>query len=83
MIRALKASSSPYRVRAITRDASKPAAKELSNGLGCQVFEADLDSGENNLKLGEAFEGAHYVFAMTAGDYAAKEMRTKVGIRFR
>lgn len=65
-IRSLKASTKSYRVRAITRDVSKPAAKELE-ALGCEVFAADLASLD---ELKAAFEGAEYGFAMTLSDYS-------------
>ena len=62
VIQAIKASSKPYRVRAITRDPLKPAAKELEK-LGCEVFAADVDDIST---LKAAFQDAHYAFAMTA-----------------
>jgi uncharacterized protein YbjT (DUF2867 family) len=43
VIKALEDFTKAYRVRAITRDTSKPAAQDLAK-IGCDVVEAD---GEN------------------------------------
>jgi len=57
----LKHSSDFFRVRAVTRNRTKPAAKELIS-LGAEVVEADFDD-ENSLAA--ALDGAHAVFAIT------------------
>ncbi|GAA6021945.1 hypothetical protein JCM10207_002612 [Rhodosporidiobolus poonsookiae] len=57
----LISSDKPYRLRAITRDASKDAAKNLAE-KGCEVVEADIDKRED---LDRAFKGAEIVFAVT------------------
>ena len=59
-VRALHASSKPYRVRAITRDASKPAAQALAKE-GVEVHAVNIVVG-NELAVKEAFKGADYVF---------------------
>ncbi|KAF9525363.1 hypothetical protein CPB83DRAFT_859707 [Crepidotus variabilis] len=64
-IHALKASTKAYRIRAITRDPSKPAAKKLED-LGCELVEADIDTKAGATK---AFAGSDYVFGMTLSDY--------------
>jgi len=73
-VRALQASSKPYRVRAITRDASKPAAKELQ-ALGCEIVEDNVNTADGARK---AFEGADVAFVMThtefqTADFAEQE----------
>ncbi|EED23206.1 hscarg dehydrogenase, putative [Talaromyces stipitatus ATCC 10500] len=50
-----------YRIRAITRNASKPAAVALRE-KGVEVVEADVANGES---IRKAMENAHTVFAMT------------------
>ncbi|KLO16756.1 NAD(P)-binding protein [Schizopora paradoxa] len=65
VVRAIQESSKPYRVRAITRDAAKPKAKELAS-LGCEVVEADISTPDGAKK---AFEGADFAFAMTLTDF--------------
>ncbi|MFD5572278.1 NmrA/HSCARG family protein [Streptomyces cadmiisoli] len=52
---------SPFVVRALTRDASSRAAKEMA-ARGVEVVEADLDS---EISLVQAFAGAHGVFVVT------------------
>ncbi|KAJ9112906.1 hypothetical protein QFC19_000461 [Naganishia cerealis] len=66
VIKALEESTKPYRIRAVTRDTSKPASKALER-LGCHVVEADVGHLES---LRAAFTGATYVFLMTNSDYA-------------
>ncbi|RFU73693.1 hypothetical protein TARUN_8565 [Trichoderma arundinaceum] len=51
-----------YRVRGLTRDASKPAALALA-AKGVDVQAADLDSGCE--ALARAFSGANIIFALT------------------
>lgn len=65
VIKALEESINPYRVRAVTRDTSKPAAQELEK-IGCEVVQADV---EDVASLKTAFEGATYAFLMTNSDY--------------
>lgn len=50
-----------YSIRAVTRDASKPAAQKLAEA-GCEVVTADLD---NVASVEKAVTGAHTVFAVT------------------
>ena len=51
----------PYRVRAITRDATSPAARALAD-VGAEVISADLD---DEASIVRAFEGAHGAFCVT------------------
>lgn len=74
VVRALEASSLPYRVRAITRDASKPAANALK-ALGCDVVEADVKTPEGAKKT---FEGAEFAFVMTLTDFSSPDFAEKV-----
>lgn len=60
--------SKTYKVRAITRDTTKPAAKALSD-QGVEVVSADADKPET---LKSALAGAHTVFALTATIYDEK-----------
>ena len=55
------ATTKTYKLRAITRDASKPKAKALS-ARGVEVVVGDLDKKESLIK---AVEGAYAVFAVT------------------
>ncbi len=62
MARAVLADSGgPYRVRAITRDTTSPAARALADA-GAEVVSADLD---DEASIVRAFEGAHGVFCVT------------------
>ena len=49
-----------WKVRALTRDANKPAAKELA-ALGAEIVPGDM---ENRSELDAAFKGAHGVFSV-------------------
>jgi uncharacterized protein YbjT (DUF2867 family) len=49
-----------WKVRALTRDANKPAAKELAS-LGAEIVPGDMDRRE---ELDAAFEGAYGVFSL-------------------
>ena len=60
VIRALLASSHPYRIRGLTRNPSSPAAVALDPSV--KVVAADANDPAS---LGPAFKGAKYVFAMT------------------
>jgi uncharacterized protein YbjT (DUF2867 family) len=51
----------PYRVRAITRDTTSPAARALADA-GAEVVSADLD---DEASIVRAFEGAHGAFCVT------------------
>ncbi len=73
-VRALQASSKPYRVRAITRDASKPAAKELQ-ALGCEIVEVNVNTADGAKK---AFEGADVAFVMTHTEFQTADFAEKV-----
>lgn len=53
--------NSPFRVRAITRNAASPKAEALI-AQGVEVVEADLDNPES---LTQAFEGAYGAFCVT------------------
>ncbi|CAG9947658.1 unnamed protein product [Clonostachys rosea f. rosea IK726] len=53
--------SKEYKIRGVTRDASKPAAKALA-GKGVELVSADLSSPET---IRGAVEGAHSVFIVT------------------
>ena len=50
-----------WRVRGVTRDTSKPTARELA-AQGIEVVQADFDDAES---LVTAFHGAHSIFAVT------------------
>lgn len=50
-----------YKIRAVTRDTSKPAAKALAS-KGCELVTANLDDPSSLL---EALEGAYAVYALT------------------
>ncbi|RAO67077.1 uncharacterized protein BHQ10_003089 [Talaromyces amestolkiae] len=54
--------SSRYMIRAVTRDASKPSAKELAAKAGVEVVTADLSSSAS---LHNVISGAHTVFLVT------------------
>lgn len=58
--------SSEYKVRAITRDASKPEAQALQKTGKVEVVEADADDKQT---LKRALDGAHTVFAVTTTIY--------------
>ena len=60
--------SKQYKVRAITRDLTKPAAKTLQH-KGVEVVKADSDDKES---LKQAMQGAHTVFGVTATIYDEK-----------
>ncbi len=49
-----------WKVRALTRDANKPAAKELET-LGAELVPGDMDSRS---ELDAAFKGAYGVFSV-------------------
>ena len=49
-----------WKVRALTRDAAKPAAQELA-ALGAQILPGDMD---NRVELAVAFQGAYAVFSV-------------------
>jgi hypothetical protein len=56
----LKESDKEYRIRALTRDASKPKAKALAE-LGAEVISVDLRP-ENKEDIIKAYKGADVVF---------------------
>lgn len=60
--------SKEYKVRAITRDITKPAAHALQQ-KGVEVVKADADDKES---LKQAMRGAHTVFGITATVYDEK-----------
>lgn len=57
--------SQMYRIRGLTRDASKPEAQAFSK-RGVEVVEAELDDAKS---VKAALNGAHTVFAMTVSVY--------------
>lgn len=63
VFRALKASAKPYAITGITRDVSKPAAKEVES-QGVKMVSTTL-SADNTAEVAKVFEGAEAVFAMT------------------
>ncbi|KAJ7442170.1 NAD(P)-binding protein [Mycena galericulata] len=63
VIKALEESDKPYRIRAFTRDATKPAAQELVK-KGVEVVTISLVV-ENATKVHEAFVGANFAFLVT------------------
>ncbi|MGW4210648.1 NmrA family NAD(P)-binding protein [Lentzea sp. NPDC004789] len=67
-----------WRVRALTRDPSSPAAARLVSA-GAEVVRADLDSPES---LRSAFAGAHGVFSVQNPMIGGPEVRqgTAVGV---
>lgn len=58
----LLSSDKPYRVRAVTRDPSKPAGKQLEE-KGCDVIKAEMG---DPAQVEEAIKGAHVVFVSDA-----------------
>jgi uncharacterized protein YbjT (DUF2867 family) len=54
----LISSSKPYRIRAVTRDPSKPSGKKLEE-KGCEVVKAEMGNGD---QVKEVIEGADIVF---------------------
>ncbi|KAJ3496997.1 hypothetical protein NLJ89_g10407 [Agrocybe chaxingu] len=63
VVRALQESDKAYRIRGLTRDVSKPAAKALAE-QGVEMLSANL-AIENKAQVLAAYEGAAIVFAMT------------------
>ncbi|KAJ6480483.1 NAD(P)-binding protein [Mycena vitilis] len=61
--RALKDSDKPYRIRGLTRDAQRPAAKAWAE-LGAEIVSVSLSVG-NEADVRAAFSGANIVFAVT------------------
>jgi hypothetical protein len=59
----LAESDKAYRIKGISRDASKPAAKALAD-KGAEMVTLTV-SPESKDKLVETFKGADYVFAVT------------------
>lgn len=60
VVKALSESAKPYRIRAFTRDATKPAAQALAE-LGAEVVQVNLIV-ENRDEVFKAFVGADYAF---------------------
>ncbi|KAJ7288020.1 NAD(P)-binding protein [Mycena rebaudengoi] len=63
VIKALAESDNPYRVRAFTRDATKPTAQALAK-IGVQLVVVSLVVG-NTKRVFEAFSGADIAFLVT------------------
>lgn len=74
VIEAIKRDSKEYRVRGLTRDSSKPAARELAE-LGVEVVQGDGSDAES---IDKAFQGANIIFAVTFTSYTP-EGPEKVG----
>lgn len=74
IIRELEVSPKSYRVRAITRDTTKPEAKELHD-LGCEVVGIDVCTADAAKK---AFEGVDIAFIMTSTDFSQDDFPAKV-----
>jgi uncharacterized protein YbjT (DUF2867 family) len=66
----LKESDREYRIRALTRDASKPKAKALAD-LGAEVVSVDLKP-ENKDDIVKAYRGGDVVFVSLAVTCAPK-----------
>ncbi|KAJ7145757.1 NAD(P)-binding protein [Mycena epipterygia] len=64
VIKALEESDKPYRIRAFTRDATKPAAHELTK-KGVEVVTISLVV-ENTKEVYQAFAGANMAFLLTS-----------------
>jgi uncharacterized protein YbjT (DUF2867 family) len=60
VLRYLQKSDKEYRIRALTRDNTKPKAKALAD-LGAEVISIDLKP-ENKDKIEQAYAGADVVF---------------------
>lgn len=65
VIRALADSNVPYRIRGLTRDATKKAAQDLSE-KGVEMVSVTL-SKEREADVLKAFEGATYAFVSEIG----------------
>ncbi|KAJ7611275.1 NAD(P)-binding protein [Roridomyces roridus] len=63
VVAALAESGKAYRIRAFTRDSTKPAARSLAD-RGVDVVEVSL-TVDNREKVFEAFKGADYAFLVT------------------
>jgi uncharacterized protein YbjT (DUF2867 family) len=61
--------SKQYRIRGITRNASQPAAKSLTEAGNVEIVEADAD---NPPTLKAALAGAHVVYSVTTTIYDDK-----------
>ena len=61
--------SKEYKIRAITRDPSKPAAETLQQQKGVEVVKGDAD---DKASLKPSLQGAHTVFSVTASVYDDK-----------
>jgi uncharacterized protein YbjT (DUF2867 family) len=67
----VKESDKEYRIRALTRDASKPKAKALAE-LGAEVISIDLKP-ENKEDIVKAYKGADVVFVSVAFNVVMRE----------
>ncbi|KAG4255496.1 hypothetical protein FPRO03_14146 [Fusarium proliferatum] len=63
VINSLAASALPYRMRGLTRNATKPGAKALAD-RGIEVVSCNF-SPENKVGVEDAFRGATYIFIVT------------------
>lgn len=64
VIEHLAASKKPYRIRAITRDPSKPSGKKLQE-KGCEVVKAEMG---NETEVDQVVKGGDIVFVSTNGE---------------
>ncbi|KAJ7154863.1 NAD(P)-binding protein [Mycena crocata] len=79
VVKALAESALPYRVRAFTRDAAKPAARKLA-GLGVEVVGVEIVVG-NKDAVYKAFDGVDVAFLVTnLRDHGSGERETAEGI---
>ena len=67
--------SKQFKVRAVTRDTSKPAAEALQQ-KGVEVVQGDADDKES---LKHAMKDAHTVFAVTVSTYDQKLYERELG----
>ncbi|KAJ7049255.1 NAD(P)-binding protein, partial [Mycena amicta] len=76
--RALVDSDKPYRIRGLTRDASRPAAKAFASE-GFEIVAVSISVG-NEAAVRAAFEGADIVFIVTNfGEHGSGERETAKG----
>jgi len=79
VINALIESDKPYRLRGLTRDASKPAARKLID-QGVEMVSVSI-SADNAEKVHQASEGANIAFTMTNfWDHTNKQKEINDGI---
>ncbi|KAK7002322.1 NmrA domain-containing protein [Favolaschia claudopus] len=77
VVRGLEESNKAYRVRAFTRDGSKPAAQDLSK-RGVEVITMSLII-ENKEQVYKVFEGVDFAFLVTTWENGRKEKEVNEG----